>query len=986
MAASMPSPPLVGRERELATLRTRLDAALAGQGGLVLIGGEAGIGKTALADALCREAAASGVLVRVGRCYDLTETPPYGPWLEIFGRYRQDDGMPPLPDAFAQRGTVGEVASQAALFRQVLDFFAALTETRTLVMLVDDLHWADPASLDLLRFLARSAAMRSLLIIATYRTDELTRRHPLYALLPTLAREAPTARIDLNRLERADIVALITARYALSNADTDRLVTHLHARSGGNPFFLGELLRTLEAERILRHAAGGAVGDWSNVRVPMLLRQVIDGRLGRLDEDSQRLLTIAAVLGQEVPLRVWSAVSDADDDTLAATVERAIEAHLLDTFADGTAVRFVHALIREALYERAVPIRRDAWHRRAAELLASAPRPDPDAVAYHYRRAGDPQAATWLVRAGERAEVSHALLSAADRYDAALALMEAGGAGASERGWLLYRLAHMRRFGDNTRALAHLDAAADLAAEAGDRALAAYIMRSEGLYRCLTGDLRAGLPRLQAGVAAVESLLTATTLREPEEGPGGASWSEYATNWSIHTLWLANTGQFAAVHAAWERAIDGVGQLPPGGVEGLPGNPHWGRALAFAQQGRVVEARQAFAHARRYFRADEASYNTGGLLLRELIDIALPYHADDVAGRRRLVEAAERAWTRAGVAQATIPAIYARLPLLALEGDWDELRRIIRGAPTTRGAFAGQTTYASYTIGAFGYVPDDPDTGWPLVHTWLPDGPETEPGAAFYFPTMQLQRLATALAYQAGDLATMRRWLEAQDRWLAWSGAVLGRAERCLGWARYHRSSGDPSRACRDAIQGLADAGEPRQPLALLAAHRLLGELDTDAGRLDDAVGHLDSALALADACAAPYERALGLLAFARLRSATGDREVARALLDEVRAICAPLAAKPALARADALTARLAAMPPPAPVFPDGLSAREVDVLRLIACGSTNQEIAATLSLSVRTVERHITGLYRKIDGRGRADATTYALRHALAPDRPSSP
>src|SRR3954470_4262732 len=123
MHAPAPTPSaLVGRERELSILRDQLAAALIGQGSLALIAGEAGIGKTALAETLCREAEEQGALVLVGHCYDLTETPPYGPWVELFGQYVPSDTLP-LPDAFARRGTVGEVTSQAAFFQQVLDFF-----------------------------------------------------------------------------------------------------------------------------------------------------------------------------------------------------------------------------------------------------------------------------------------------------------------------------------------------------------------------------------------------------------------------------------------------------------------------------------------------------------------------------------------------------------------------------------------------------------------------------------------------------------------------------------------------------------------------------------------------------------------------------------------------------------------------------------------------------------------------------------------------
>src|SRR5262245_26035763 len=140
-----PQPLLVGRDRELARLRDRLSAANSGRGSLVLIGGEAGIGKTALVDALCREAADRGAQVFTGHCYDRTETPPYGPWREIARRVDAlpgAAGVPPLP-------RLDEATSQAALFAQARDFLAAVAAARPLVLVLEDLHWADRASLDL---------------------------------------------------------------------------------------------------------------------------------------------------------------------------------------------------------------------------------------------------------------------------------------------------------------------------------------------------------------------------------------------------------------------------------------------------------------------------------------------------------------------------------------------------------------------------------------------------------------------------------------------------------------------------------------------------------------------------------------------------------------------------------------------------------------------------------------------------------------------
>jgi ATP/maltotriose-dependent transcriptional regulator MalT len=271
----------------------------------------------------------------------------------------------------------------------------------------------------------------------------------------------------------------------------------------------------------------------------------------------------------------------------------------------------------------------------------------------------------------------------------------------------------------------------------------------------------------------------------------------------------------------------------------------------------------------------------------------------------------------------------------------------------------------------------DADVAWSLVRAGLPAGPETAPGdsAGYIVP---LRALAVALALDAGDCEAARRWLDALDRWLAWSGSVLGQADAHLGWAAYHRARGDTAQARERVEQALVAAGAPRQPLALIAAHRFCGELDVAAGRLADAERHIDAALTLADACDARFERALTFLSLAELRRASGDTPTARTLLDGVRALCTPMGALPALARADALAARLGRItrsgaPPPA-----GLTTREVEVLRLVAAGLSNAAVAERLGLSPRTVNAHLTTIYGKLGVTARGAAIRFALDHDL--------
>jgi predicted ATPase len=348
-----------------------------------------------------------------------------------------------------------EDTNQAAIFATVREVFASSTAggQSPLVVLLDDLQWADPASLDLLRFIGREIAALPILLIATYRTDELTAEHHLALLLPALVREAHAARLTLRPLEDDAVRVLVHARYALPEGEARRLVAYLQERAEGNPFFIGELTRALEDAGALRATERGwLLENIAGVRVPLLVRQVIAGRLARLEEEARESLAVAAVIGQEVPYGLWATVSGADEATLLAVVERGRMAHTLDEMPDTMGVRFVHALIRMTLYEDIAPSRRREWHRAAGEALAALPTPDPDAVAYHFRQAGDKRAALWLIRAGERAQRSYAWLTAAERFEAVAALPNAPRGDATTHAWLLLRLAWLRGRDDRTRA------------------------------------------------------------------------------------------------------------------------------------------------------------------------------------------------------------------------------------------------------------------------------------------------------------------------------------------------------------------------------------------------------------------------------------------------------------------------------------------------------------------------------------------------------
>jgi DNA-binding CsgD family transcriptional regulator len=989
---------IVGREGELAALREALDDAWAGHGRLVLLGGAAGIGKTTLAEGLCHEALALGAMVLIGRAYDLSETPPYGPWVEAFARAPHSEDAPPLPVTLAGGDVSPTATNQAALFREVCHYLRVLVLRRPTVLLLEDLHWADGATLDLLRVVARDLAELALLILVTYRADELVREHPLAVLLPALVRESHARRLALRPLLPEEVHALAGSRYTLHPPDETRLVAYLQARAEGNPLFIGELLRTLEEEGVLRPEGDLWRLGQPGSEVPPLLSHVIDARAARLGEGPRDLLLVAAALGQEVPLALWSVVSGVEETLLLEVAERAIKARLLTATADGRAVRFAHALIREALYERLGVLRRPQWHRRAAEALIAAQHPDPDTVAYHLRQAGDPRAIEWLIRAGLRARAAAVWLGAADRFDDAAALLAGDDERRRERGWLLFYCGRLHYFSDTARTLRYFEVAERLALLVVDRVLLAYLRSTRGLVRCYRGEIRQGVAEVEHGVAELEALPGEYHLQTGEDAAlnvigamlPDSERAVYAAPAALRTTtllhanivnWYGWTGRYREALAGSAAIIDRVTAVLGEDALRHVAAAYLGLGHGHAGLGHPAEARHAYARARAGHYASGDAFMVECTIWIELLLVILPYCTEDTAERERLVAEAARAWARAETTITATPHGSPAALLLALvEGRWTEARRLAE-----EGRTASTSNYmqgASVALGFLARHQGDPDAAWTQVRLLHPAGPGTAPGGCHFAHGIALQALAAELALDAGDLPLAADWIAAHRCWLAWSGATLWWAEHHLLQARHARLGGAHVAALRHAGDALACAATPRQPLALLAAHRALGELAGAAGDVAAATAHLDVALALAGACAAPYERALTFLALAELRALLGERALALRLLDDARSLLTPLGARPALARAATIAARLDTPPllaAPLVAAPDGLSPREAEVLTLLAAGRSNHEIARALTISPRTVQRHVANAYLKIGAHNKANATAYALQHHLA-------
>jgi len=970
MQTGAPQPTfIVGREHEQALLSSRLAEALTGRGALVLLTGPAGIGKTTLVQALGAVAVEQGCAFLAGACFDIGTPPLYGPWRELTDSAARHGLLPDTLPLLQDDTWIADAPSAEAFVANLQTLLHMLTERGPVVLALEDLHWADPESLEFLRGFVRRVSELPLLLIATYRADELTPNHALYQLLPHMIRESNAHRIYLPALGTPAIHALVAARYELPDADVTELTTHLATRSDGIPFYLQELLRTFEEEQRLRRTADGWTLDTlDHASVPMLVKQVIDGRLAQFGPEVRRLLELAAVIGPEVPLTLWQRVGHVSDERFTEAIERAVAAHVLEEAPPGLSMRFTHALVREALYAGIPLSRRQPWHRQVAEALADTVGSEPGVVAYHYRQALDPHAVEWCIRAGSRVE-RVAWLTAADYFAMALDMLGAD-ADPGVRGWLLMRRAKLLRGAQPHTSLTILDAAEAMAVDAQDALLQAYVMVYRGEIRCGVGEVRTGLADLEASVTELARLTPADLERldELERRRAVLSRSE------VDGLLACTLALVGRIGEALDRADAVIGH-----ANSIPMVAWWGRALALALAGRDSEASAAFATCFDEMLRVSADAAIAIMLLQQLSLAQIPYGADDLAERRRIAAQGEAAWRLSSGAHQDVPPRIAWLPLLLIEGDWRAARELAMSSIKSSDATSEKHLASTVVLAQLSRTQGDASLAWEHVYAVLPGGPQTIPGYVDLAPSLTLMRVAVALCLDRDDLATAHAWLEAHDRWLAWSGAVLGQADGQCAWASYALAAGDFQRGRHHAQQALAAASDPRQPLALLTARRLLGVVEVHAGRIAEARHHLEAALLLADACAAPFERALTLLALAELQLRAGTPDAANRTLDEALAICTPLGAQPTLTRAAALAARIAAQAAAASrAAPAGLSPRELEVLRLLATGRSNREIAEALFVSARTVERHITNLYTKIDAHSRSEAIAFAHEHGL--------
>src|SRR5829696_377000 len=463
VARRVSSPVVVGRHAEAARLGAALERAAGGQPAIVLVAGEAGVGKTRLVHGLVGRAGELGAVALTGGCLDVGDgVLAYAPLVEalrplvglldaaelerVLGGARGELArvVPELGPPPAGAGGGGRPAeaplAPTRLFELLLGVLHRLAEGAPLLLVVEDLHWADQSTRDLLGFLVRNLR-GGVALVLTYRSDELHRRHPLRPFLAELDRSGRAERLELERLGRRDLAELLAG--ILEAPAPPALIGEILARSEGNPFFAEELLAA--------HLDG--------TRLPLALPDLVLARVEALSEPAQRVLEVAAVAGTRVDHELLAAVVDQDAEQLVRLLREAVTRHVLGVDEATGAYVFRHALVQEAIYDDLLPVQRGPLHAAYARALerriarrgdtpgaGGATAVEQGRLAYHWYAAHDlGQALLASVKAGQAAEAASALAEALGHYERALELWdqapEAAASSPLDRGTLLHRAA-----------------------------------------------------------------------------------------------------------------------------------------------------------------------------------------------------------------------------------------------------------------------------------------------------------------------------------------------------------------------------------------------------------------------------------------------------------------------------------------------------------------------------------------------------------------
>ena len=1004
MPRRLVSPTLVGRAAELAVFDQAMDGAAAGTPIHQLIAGEAGVGKSRLVREVSAMASARGMRVLVGGCADIGDGGvPYGPIVEalrglvrelgaddleaVVGAARSDLGrlVPSLSPAAASDSATATEALQARLLDAVLSVLQRLSERSPVLFVVEDLHWADPATRETIAFLIRQLTTDRVVLVMTFRADELHRRHPLLPWLAELDRSGRVERVELRRLEPTQTEDLLAAILGAPPA-TD-LVEQIHWRSDGNPFFIEELLGAGE------DAAGG--------RLPPTLLEVLLARIVALPERAQAVIGVAAVAGRRVDHDLLARVAAMDQAELLDALRTAVGSQVLVTGSDSAGgeagdYAFRHALLQEAAYDDLLPGERQRLHRAFAEALAERG-PGSGAIAaghwaelaYHWSAARDDRRAFEAsIRAGEAAAGAFAFADARRHDERALELwptiddpVELAGV---DRVGLLDRAAIAAWLaGDPRRSVVlRREAVAALGPDA-DPIRVGTMLEQLGRALWTNGESEAALEFHEKAVAVMPT--------DPPTPARARVLSGYGQILMLLDRWTESTRiceeAVAMAREVGARQVEGHALNTLGLDLAAAGRCSEAVASLEAAIGIAREVANADDIGRAYVNLGEAKFYCGdihgaedvvreGIVATDEVGISRTYghfirengiayaydlgdwNAADVLAKESLaLQPPGRAARRYGLTR--------WVPLLVAQGDeraaskLEELRQMVDGL-TVETQFNTPLRMAAVEDALWRGEPDAAlktaqdglrevaDREWPRYH-------------------LRLYRVGMRAAADVAEVARARRDRPKED------AAIRAGAEL---WTSLEPTITE----MRTRQTGLA-AEETESELATIEAELRRLQLEPAAEAWLAAAGRWR-------ARENPYALAYCRWREAEARLGDGDRSSAGGALLEAHRIATDLRAGPLTSVVEALAARsrLDLSAGDAPIArvestqddPFGLTRRERDVLPLLVKGRTNRQIAEELFISENTAGVHVSNILGKLGASTRTEAAGIAARLGL--------
>jgi DNA-binding CsgD family transcriptional regulator/tetratricopeptide (TPR) repeat protein len=981
----MTSSRMIGRTAELAELEAALTDAAAGRPSLVFVAGESGVGKTRILDEAARRARAAGGRLLSGDCVELGEGElPYAPIVAALRPLARDgdpalDALPEgaraeltrllpglgIPDTPVETEDVG--AAQSRLFEALLSLLEQLGSEHAVVLMIEDLHWSDRSTRNFLTFLARSLCRERVLVVSSYRPDELHRRHPLRPLLAELERGDRARRIELTPLTREELAeALGDILGAPPGAD---LVSRLYARSEGNPLFAEELL------------AAGLDGRGA---LPPTLREALMLRIEALPSTAQELLRLLAA-GQRMDHELIEVASGIDPREVREALREAVSSHIVIANENGF-YGFRHALLREVVHDDLLPGEHAQLHRAIARALEERLEREGGgggahrtaAIAHHYKAAGDqPAAFAASVRAAEAAMTVQAYGEAGDLLDRAIELYDrvadAEKLASVDLAELLSRAGLARYYeGALPRSVALFEKALELVdAEAEPR-------RAAMLY----GRLERSLFSWGHSDEGEEALTKALALLPPDEVSPERAWL------------LSNRTKGLMLRSRFEEAVAAAREAMPLALETGDAEARVGilNSLGVALMG-IGKEEEGIAALREAIRVSTSRglqqvRGTGYTNLADALHLAGRSEEGLVVAMQGRAETEESNRTQAWM---SLQAVEILIDL----GRLDEAEALMPPIDD-RPAHGMYLTNLDLRRGELALLRGDHETARVVLD---------EAGrVALYAGQPQFHgphsTFMGELHRREGDLDAARAAVEAAVPLLA-SDTVRATRLAALG-ARIEAEAAHRARDLGHGDEAAAAAGRAAAHAA--RAQTLIGPRSrverafaTEAAayatraRGDRATEQLLTAIGLFEELGRPYPAATLRLVLAEEQLRAGDRDAAARSGGDALASAAEMSARWLAADARGFLGR-ARLPLPdgcedepelvgAPVDEDpfGLTPREREVLAMVAEGATNREIGERLFMAEKTASVHVSRILAKLDVRSRTEAAAVAHRHGLA-------